>query len=211
MFLQLKAITSRPITILIILFSVVESFAQVDCFPKNDDHNARTIVASHYSPYLGPIYISNLSTVVLGATMPVNKEEIENHRTEHGILAAYGVIQILGMQVVQCGAVGKRPAQDFYKIENIDANYYRQMRKYFWWSYGLNVTAITYMASISEKEDRWNRVAGVVLAPLIFDLLVNRIFYSHKYQLYETPVFLNVQDNPETKEQTVSFNIRFRY
>ena len=208
---QLKTIFSKVTLIFLVLSSSSLCFAQVDCFPRNDDHNARTIVASHYSPYLGPIYITNLSSLILGLTMPTGVEEIKRHQNEYDILGVYGVIQILGMQVVHCGAVGKRPAQEFYKIENIDANYYRQMRKYFWWSYGLNITAISYMASISEKEDRWNRVAGVVLAPWIFDLLINRIFYPYKYQLYESPVFLNIQDNPETKEQTVSLNLSFKY
>lgn len=208
---MISVLKTISIIFCLILLSYSDCFAQVDCFPRNDDRNARSIVASHYSPYLGPIWITNISTIVLGASMPVNKEEIESHRGAYGVLTVYGVVQWIGMQAIGCPSVGKRPADDFYKIENIDSNYYRAMQKYFWWSYGLNITAISYMAYISEKEDRWSRVAGVVVAPWIFDLLVNRIFYPHKYQLYENPVFLNIESNPETKEETASLNFRFNY
>lgn len=185
----LKAIFSKSIIFCLILLSYSDCFAQVDCFPRNDDRNARSIVASHYSPYLGSIWITNISTIVLGASMPTNKEEIESNRGAYSILAFYGFLQWIGMQGIGCPSVGKRPAEDFYKIENIDANYYRSLQKYFWWSYGLNITAISYMASISEKEDRWNRVAGVVLAPWIFDLLVNRIFYPRTNISYMKRLF----------------------
>lgn len=200
----------KIISVLVLsVFLASKCFSQVDCIPAQNSKNRQA--ANRYSPYLGPLWITHLSTLVLGSTMPLSKEEVKENSGAYGVVGIVALGSLFAVEAISCGAVGEKAPEEYLTKEHIDAEFYNQQKKIFWWVYGLDIASLSYMASISQREDRWGRVAIVALLPWVYELAVNRLFFSEKYHLHENPIFLDIKNDPETKKETVSLGFRYSY